>query len=55
MQIEGTKLIVVNFSVLDFVKFTSRMPKIAQILVSTFKILHSPPTPRPRNFLCFSH
>ena len=42
MQIEGTKLTcVMNFSVLDFFKFAYRMPKIAQILVSTFKI---PPT-----------
>ena len=39
MQIEGTKLIfVMNFSVLHFFKFASRMPQIAQILVSTFKI-----------------
>ena len=38
MQIEGTKLIfVMNFSVLDFFKFAPRMPRIAQILVSTFK------------------
>ena len=34
MHIEGTKLIfVMNFSVLDFFKFVSRMPQIAQILV----------------------
>ena len=40
MQIEATKLIfIMNFSVLDFFRFTSRMPQIAQIkLVSTFKI-----------------
>ena len=39
MQIDGTKLIfVMNFSVLDFFKFASRMPQIAQILVSIFKI-----------------
>ena len=39
MQIEGTKLIfVMNFGVLHFFKFASRMPQIAQILVSTFKI-----------------
>ena len=40
MQIEGTKLIfIMNFSVLDFLKFASRMPQIAQIkFVSTFKI-----------------
>ena len=29
-----------NFSVLDFFKFASRMPQIVQILVSTFKIVH---------------
>ena len=39
MQIEDTKLIFsMNFSVLDFFKFASRMPQIAQILVSTFKM-----------------
>ena len=39
MQIEGTKLIfVMNFSVLHFFKFPSRMHQIAQILVSIFKI-----------------
>ena len=40
MQIEGTNLIfIMNFSVLDFFKFASRMPEIAEIkLVSTFKI-----------------
>ena len=39
MQFEGSKLIIiVNFSVLDFFKFAFRMPQIAQILVSTFKI-----------------
>ena len=39
MQIEGTKLILVlNFCVLDFFKFASRMPQFAQILVSTFKL-----------------
>ena len=39
MQIEGTKLIfIMNYSVLHFFKFASRMPQIAQILVSTFKI-----------------
>ena len=38
MQIEGTKLIfIMNISVADFFKFASRMPQIAQILVSTFK------------------
>ena len=39
MQIEGTKLIfIINISVQDFFKFASRMPQIAQILVSTVKI-----------------
>ena len=39
MQIEGTKLIfILNISVLDFFKFAPRMPQIAQILVSAFKI-----------------
>ena len=39
MQAEGTQLIfVMNCSVLHFFKFTSRMPQIAQISVSTFKI-----------------
>ena len=39
MQIEGTKLIfIMNFSVLEFFKFASRIPQIIQILVSTFKI-----------------
>ena len=38
MQIEGTKLIfIMNFSVLHFFKFASRMPQIAQILVLTSK------------------
>ena len=32
MQIEGTKLIfIMNFNVLDFFKFASRMPQIAQL------------------------
>ena len=40
MLIEGTKLIfIMNFSVVDFFKFASRMPQIACVkLVSTFKI-----------------
>ena len=39
MLIEGTKLIIVmNFSVLQFFKLASRMPQIAQIIGSTFKI-----------------
>ena len=38
-QTEGVKLIfVMNFSALHFFSFASRMPQIAQILVSTFKI-----------------
>ena len=50
MQIEGAKLIFsVNVSVLDFFKFASRMPHIAQILVLTFKIFRT----LPRNFLFF--
>ena len=55
MQIEGTKLIfIMNISVLYFIKFASRMPQIAQILVSNFKIFQGsmPPDP-PRNFLFF--
>ena len=43
MQIEGTKLVfIINFSVLDFFKFASRMPQIAYILVSTFNIFRTP-------------
>ena len=39
MLIEGTNLIfVMNFCVLHFLKFASRMPQIARILVSSFKI-----------------
>ena len=55
LQIKGTKLIfIVNISVLDFYKFASRMPQIAQILVSTFKIFQgSMPLDPPRNFLFF--
>ena len=42
LQIEVTKLIfVMNFSVLHFFKFASRMPQIAQILVSNLR----PPPP----------
>ena len=60
MQIEGTKLIfVMNFSVLDFFKFASRMPQIAQILVSTFKIFQEGgracPWTLPWNVLSFFH
>ena len=45
-----------NISVLDFFKFASRMPQIAQIFVSAFKIFQGsmPPDP-PRNFLFFLH
>ena len=61
MQIEGTKLIfIMNFNVLDFFKFASRIPQIAQILVSTFKNFPGevgerggmPPDP-DRNFLFY--
>ena len=55
MQIEVRKLIfVVNFSVLDFFKFASRMPQTTQIFVWTFKIFRGsmPPGP-PRYFLLF--
>ena len=48
-------IFVVNFSVLDFFKFTSIMPPIAQILVSIFKIFQGGMTlDLPRNFLFFS-
>ena len=56
MQIEGRKLIfIMNFSMLDFFKFASRMPQTAQIFVSTLKIFQGsmPPDP-PRYFLFFS-
>ena len=56
IQIEGTKLIfIMNINVLDFFKFASRMPHIAQIFVSAFEIFRGsvPPDPR-RNFLFFS-
>ena len=59
MQIKGRKLIfIMNFSILDFFKFTSRMPQISQILVSTFKIFQGsphppPPSPAP-SFLTYS-
>ena len=39
MQTECTKpIFVMNFNVLHFFKFASRMPLIAQILVSTFRM-----------------
>ena len=48
MQIEGTKLIfIMNISVLDFFKFVSRMPQIAQILVLTFEIFRRSMPPEP--------
>ena len=48
MPIEGRKMIfIMNFSVLDFFKFASRMPQIAQILVSTFKFFPWEHAPRP--------
>ena len=56
MEIEVRKLtFIVNFSVLDFLKFASRMPQTTQILVSTFKIFWgSMPLDPPRYFLFFS-
>ena len=43
-----------NITVLDFFKFASRMPQIAQILVSTFKIFRGSMLPGPpKNFLFF--
>ena len=55
VQIEGTKLIfIMNFSLLHFFKFAPRIPQVAQILVSTFKIFQgSMPPNLPRNFLFF--
>ena len=48
MQIEVRKLIfIMNFSVLDFFKFASRMPQTAQILVSTFEIFWGSMPPDP--------
>ena len=48
MQTEGRKLIfIMNFSVLDFFIFASRMPQIAQILVSTFNIFPGEHAPAP--------
>ena len=46
MQIEGRKpIFIMNFSVLEFFKFASRMPQIAQILVSNFPGEHAPRPP----------
>ena len=59
MQIEGTKRIfMMNLSVLDFFKFASRMPQVAQILVSTSKFWggeggRGMPLDPGRNFLFF--
>ena len=48
MQIGDTKLIfITDFSVLHFFKFAFRVPQIAQILVSTFKIFRGEHGPRP--------
>ena len=48
MQIEGRKLILImNFSVLEFFKFASRMAQIAQILVSTFINVQGEHVPGP--------
>ena len=48
MQIEGRILIfIMNFIVLDFFKFASRMSQIVQILVSTFKIFQGVMHPDP--------
>ena len=48
-MMDSRKLIfIMNFSVLDFFKFASRLPQIAQILVSTLKIFpgeHAPGHP----------
>ena len=54
MQIEVRKLIfIMNFSVLDFFKFASRMPQTAQILVSTFKIYRGSMLPAPPRYFLF--
>ena len=56
MQIEGRKLIfIMNFSVLDFFKFTSRMPQIAQIFSLDFQNFSretSPPPSSPLPWVC---
>ena len=45
-------IFIMNFGVLDFFKFASRMPQIAQILVLTFNIFRgSMPPDLPKNFL----
>ena len=54
MQIEVSKLIfIMNFSVLDFFKFASRMPHTAQIFVSTFKIFRGSIPPDPPRYILF--
>ena len=54
MQIEDRKLIfIMNFSVLDFFKFASRMPQTAQILVSTFRIFRGGHAPGPPRYFLF--
>ena len=54
MQIEVRKLIfIMNFSVLDFFKFASRMPQTAQSLVSTFKIFRGSMPPDPLDISSF--
>ena len=49
MQMEGTKLIfIINISVLDFFKFASRMPQIAQnfsLDFQNFPGVHAPGPP----------
>ena len=42
-----------NFSVLYFFKFASRMPQTAQILVSTFKIFRGNMPPDPSKYFLF--
>ena len=54
MQIEVRKLIfIMNFSVLDFFKFASRMPQTAQIFVWTFKIFRGSMHPDPPRYFLF--
>ena len=54
MQTEVRKVIfIMNFSWLDFFKFTSRMPQTAQIFVSTFKIFRGSMPPDPPGYFLF--
>ena len=61
VRLEVRKLIfIMNFSVLDFFEFASRMSQAAQILVSTFKIFRMggggggmPPDPLDISFFFF--